>query len=324
MTCARRRRGWAGRSSWPRRRRPGNDATARLLAEVVDVDPATGTARLRAEASKAARMTLDSRSTVTVRVRGGAERVEAECRLCPAGHESATADYATTAAHRLCACQPAPAPPRPPPAAAALPGLRGGAGGPRPVLRGLRARLHQAAAVRPPRGRWSPPRTGPGSRRCAAAKAPTSRRWTFPQLLPAAHVPAARRADGDRAPQPLPRRRPRDRPLRAAARPGRLHAARGAAGRRRTAAGTSWTSARRNGTVVNGHPDPIAPHAPVRLAAADRITTRRLDGAHRAGRRSVAVAGGRGLRARGPARRRASARRSRRGCRPCEPVRARR
>lgn len=48
----------------------GNDATARLLAEVVDVDPVTGTFRLRAEASKAARMTLDSRSTVTVRVRG--------------------------------------------------------------------------------------------------------------------------------------------------------------------------------------------------------------------------------------------------------------
>jgi hypothetical protein len=48
----------------------GNDATARLLAEVVDVDRATGTIRLRAAASKAARMTLDSRSTVTVRVRG--------------------------------------------------------------------------------------------------------------------------------------------------------------------------------------------------------------------------------------------------------------
>ena len=48
----------------------GNDATARLLADVVDVDRATGTVRLRAEASKAARMTLDSRSTVTVRVRG--------------------------------------------------------------------------------------------------------------------------------------------------------------------------------------------------------------------------------------------------------------
>jgi hypothetical protein len=48
----------------------GNDDTARLLAEVVDVDRATGTVRLRAEASKAARMTLDSRSTVTVRVRG--------------------------------------------------------------------------------------------------------------------------------------------------------------------------------------------------------------------------------------------------------------
>jgi len=51
-------------------RETGNDATARLLAEVVDVDEGTGTVRLRAEASKAARMTLDSRSTVTVRVRG--------------------------------------------------------------------------------------------------------------------------------------------------------------------------------------------------------------------------------------------------------------
>jgi len=27
----------------------------------------------------------------------------------------------------------------------------------------------------------------------------------------------------------------------------------------------------RNGTVVNGHPDPIAPNAPVRLAVGDRI-----------------------------------------------------
>jgi hypothetical protein len=51
-------------------RETGNDGTARLLAEVVDVDWATGTVRLRAEASRAARMTLDSRSTVTVRVRG--------------------------------------------------------------------------------------------------------------------------------------------------------------------------------------------------------------------------------------------------------------
>jgi hypothetical protein len=51
-------------------RETGNDGTARLLAEVVDVDRATGTVRLRAEASRAARMTLDSRSTVTVRVRG--------------------------------------------------------------------------------------------------------------------------------------------------------------------------------------------------------------------------------------------------------------
>jgi len=27
----------------------------------------------------------------------------------------------------------------------------------------------------------------------------------------------------------------------------------------------------RNGTVVNGHPEPIAPNAPVRLAEGDRI-----------------------------------------------------
>jgi von Willebrand factor type A C-terminal domain/von Willebrand factor type A domain len=51
-------------------RETGNDGTARLLAEVVAVDRATGTVRLRAEAGRAARMTLDSRSTVTVRVRG--------------------------------------------------------------------------------------------------------------------------------------------------------------------------------------------------------------------------------------------------------------
>ena len=50
----------------------------------------------------------------------------------------------------------------------------------------------------------------------------------------------------------------------------------------------------RNGTVVNGHPDPIAPNAPVRLAVGDRIMIGAWtvltvqDG-------SVAVAGGRGL-----------------------------
>lgn len=51
----------------------GNDDTARLLAKVVDViDAPSGTIRLRAAVNKADAMTLDSRSTKTVRVRGGA------------------------------------------------------------------------------------------------------------------------------------------------------------------------------------------------------------------------------------------------------------
>ena len=50
----------------------GNEGTARLLARVVDVlDAPTGTVRLRSGVSKADTMTLDSRSTKTVRVRGG-------------------------------------------------------------------------------------------------------------------------------------------------------------------------------------------------------------------------------------------------------------
>ena len=68
------RRAHGDRAAGPRGRagrETGNDGTARLLAEVVDVDDAaTGTVRLRAEASKADAMTLDSRSTSTVRVRG--------------------------------------------------------------------------------------------------------------------------------------------------------------------------------------------------------------------------------------------------------------
>lgn len=47
----------------------GNDGTAKLLARVVDVvDPVTGTVRLRAKVSDADEMTLDTRSTKTVRV----------------------------------------------------------------------------------------------------------------------------------------------------------------------------------------------------------------------------------------------------------------
>ena len=48
----------------------GNEDTARLLAKVVDViDPATGTVRLKAKVADADEMTLDTRSTKTVRAR---------------------------------------------------------------------------------------------------------------------------------------------------------------------------------------------------------------------------------------------------------------
>jgi hypothetical protein len=50
----------------------GNEDTARLLANVVDVvDEATGTVRLKKRVDAAAEMALDSRSTKTVRVRKG-------------------------------------------------------------------------------------------------------------------------------------------------------------------------------------------------------------------------------------------------------------
>jgi hypothetical protein len=48
----------------------GNEDTANLLAKVVDVvDPATGTVRLKAKVADADEMTLDTRSTKTVRAR---------------------------------------------------------------------------------------------------------------------------------------------------------------------------------------------------------------------------------------------------------------
>ena len=48
----------------------GNDDTAKLLAQVVDVlDPATGTVRLKSQVTAADEMTLETRSTKTVRVR---------------------------------------------------------------------------------------------------------------------------------------------------------------------------------------------------------------------------------------------------------------
>ena len=51
----------------------GNDGTARLLDRVVDVlDAPSGTVRLRAKVNKADEMTLDTRSTKTVQVRGRA------------------------------------------------------------------------------------------------------------------------------------------------------------------------------------------------------------------------------------------------------------
>jgi hypothetical protein len=50
----------------------GNDDTARLLDRVVDViDAPSGTVRLRAAVTTADEMTLDTRSTKTIRIRGG-------------------------------------------------------------------------------------------------------------------------------------------------------------------------------------------------------------------------------------------------------------
>jgi von Willebrand factor type A C-terminal domain/von Willebrand factor type A domain len=52
----------------------GNQDTAKLLAEVVDVvDPATGTVRLKAKVTDADEMALDTRSSKTVRIRKQAE-----------------------------------------------------------------------------------------------------------------------------------------------------------------------------------------------------------------------------------------------------------
>ena len=78
----------------------GHDAAA---AKVVDVDDAEhGTVRLRKGTEKAAEMTLDTRSTRTVRLgQGEASADRRGGRLmatvtCPAGHESATDDYCDT------------------------------------------------------------------------------------------------------------------------------------------------------------------------------------------------------------------------------------
>ncbi|GII78801.1 VWA domain-containing protein [Sphaerisporangium rufum] len=49
--------------------RAGNDETARLLAKVVEVDPETGTARLKRVVDKADEIALDTRSVRTVRMR---------------------------------------------------------------------------------------------------------------------------------------------------------------------------------------------------------------------------------------------------------------
>ena len=51
-------------------RQGGNQDTASLLAQVVDViDPATGTGQLKAKVADADEMALDTRSSKTVRVR---------------------------------------------------------------------------------------------------------------------------------------------------------------------------------------------------------------------------------------------------------------
>ena len=91
----------------------GHDDTMRLLQEVVEVDDAeSGTVRLKAGADQAAEMTLDTRSTRTVRLSKpegrasppepadpaaeGEQRRRHVTATCPAGHLSATDDYCDT------------------------------------------------------------------------------------------------------------------------------------------------------------------------------------------------------------------------------------
>jgi hypothetical protein len=64
----------------------GNEDTMRLLAKVVDDDDAeSGTIRLRKATDKAAEMTLDTRSTRTVRLGKDKEKGEAEGGAAPEG-----------------------------------------------------------------------------------------------------------------------------------------------------------------------------------------------------------------------------------------------
>ena len=68
----------------------GNDGTMKLLQAVVEVDdPATGTVRLKHEVKPLDEMSLDTRSTATVRVGPCGDMTVA----CPRGHESQATDY---------------------------------------------------------------------------------------------------------------------------------------------------------------------------------------------------------------------------------------
>ena len=237
---------------------------------------------------------------------------------CPAGHESATADYCDE-----CGVPMTPAAfAAPAPHGAALPGLRRGAGGRRPVLRGLRARLHQAAPAPAP---WSVVATADRAwfAEVCRREGPDIAPVTFPQYCPPRTFRLVGGADGDRAPQPLPRRRARDRPVGPAARPGRLHVARRAAGGpgRRLGPRRRRLAQRHRGERPPG-PD-RAQRARCASRSGDRIMLGALDGADRA-TRSVSRGSGRARAGApgptGPA----TAGRSRRGCRPRGPAPARR
>ena len=101
----------------------GNEDTAKLLAKVVDVvDAATGTVRLKAKVADADEMTLETRSTKTVRVKkidaaGHRRRREGEAAdmpTCPNGHQSASDDWCEVCGIRMSA-PPSPSVPTPPP-----------------------------------------------------------------------------------------------------------------------------------------------------------------------------------------------------------------
>ena len=139
----------------------GNDEATSKLKKVVDVEnEADGTVRLKRAVDKADEMALDTASTKTTRVRKDRGR-ELTLPTCPSGHDSTADDYCDVCGLPITDAGPAPTPAGDAPARAAgdgradagrarrrdLPELLGTQPGERPLLRGVRLRLHHRAGA---------------------------------------------------------------------------------------------------------------------------------------------------------------------------------